>query len=278
MRLAALLVSLAPIVASPAGAQARPPIASAATDSLTITFLANEGVMLSSGDKKVLIDGLFLKYKTGFALPADSTQRALQQARPPFDGVDLILATHQHGDHFEPMPVAAHLRATPGATFLAAAQVIDSLRRYAPARDLTPARFLARTTREHARRRDVVNGVSVEQLGIPHGGGWRSRGLEHVAYIVELGGRRVLHLGDASLSDDVLAPFRLDTARIDVALVPAWLLTNEKERAALERWIKPRQIVGFHLGEGEEAGAIAAIRQAAPRAIVFSRSLEQRRW
>jgi L-ascorbate metabolism protein UlaG (beta-lactamase superfamily) len=270
-RLIALIASIIPALAH---AQSR----EANADSVTITYLANEGVMVSSGDRKVLIDGLFLKYKTGFALPADSTQRALAQARPPFDGVDLVLATHQHGDHFEPIPVAAHLHANPGASFLAAAQVIDSLRRYAPALDLPPARLLPRTTREHTRRRDIVNGIVVEQLGIPHGGGWRSRGLEHVAYIVELGGRRVLHVGDASLTDDVLASFRLDTARIDVALLPAWLLTNDKERAAVERWIKPRYVIGFHVGEGDEERAAAAIRAVMPRAITFTRSLEQRRF
>ena len=59
--------------------------------SVAITFLANEGVMLSSGTSKVLIDGLFLKYETGFAVPADSTLAALERARPPFDAVDLVL-------------------------------------------------------------------------------------------------------------------------------------------------------------------------------------------
>src|SRR5687768_3392502 len=99
-RLGALLLSLFAAIGR-AAAQAP---ATATSDGVTITFLANEGVMLSAGGKKVLIDGLFLKYQSGFALPADSTQRALQSARPPFDNVDLILATHRHGDHFHPAP------------------------------------------------------------------------------------------------------------------------------------------------------------------------------
>ena len=84
----------------------------AAQNGVAITFLANEGVMLSSGTTKVLIDGLFVKYETGFALPADSTRAALEAARAPFDAVDLILVTHHHGDHFHPAPVAAHLQGT----------------------------------------------------------------------------------------------------------------------------------------------------------------------
>jgi hypothetical protein len=63
----------------------------AARDEVTITFLANEGVMLSSGTRKVLIDALFLKYETGYAVPADSTRAALERARRS-------LAT-RHGPH-----------------------------------------------------------------------------------------------------------------------------------------------------------------------------------
>src|SRR5215216_4495556 len=105
-------------------------------ESLTITFLANEGVMLSAGGKKVLIDGLFLKYETGYAVPADSTQSALAAARAPFDGTNLVLVTHRHGDHFHPAPVAAHLRANTQATLVTSQQVIDSLRSHSGAAGL----------------------------------------------------------------------------------------------------------------------------------------------
>jgi L-ascorbate metabolism protein UlaG (beta-lactamase superfamily) len=66
---------------------------------VTVTFIANEGVMLSGGGRKVLIDALFERYSTGFALADDSTRAALAAARAPFDSVDLLLFTHRHGDH-----------------------------------------------------------------------------------------------------------------------------------------------------------------------------------
>jgi hypothetical protein len=100
----------------------------AQADGVSITFLANEGVLLSGGGRKVLIDALFLRYGAEYALPPDSTQRALQAARSPFELVDLILVTHRHGDHFHPEPVAAHLQANPRAHLVTSQQVIDSLR------------------------------------------------------------------------------------------------------------------------------------------------------
>jgi L-ascorbate metabolism protein UlaG (beta-lactamase superfamily) len=245
---------------------------------VTITFLANEGVMLSAGDKKVLIDGLFLKYETNFALPDDSTQSALQRARAPFDGVNVVLVTHHHGDHFHPAPVVAHFRANPRATLVTSQQVIDSVRGRLAPNDVLASRFLPRTMKARTRRRETINGITVELLGIPHGGGWRSRRIEHLVYIVDIGGRRVLHTGDADLTEKVLAPFRLDTARIDVALVPAGVLKERTGRAVIERWIRPRQVVGFHVPVSAESTWPQEVRAVMPSAVTFTRSRDTRHW
>ncbi len=244
---------------------------------MSITFLANEGVLLSAGDKQVLIDALFQKYETGYAVPADSTRAALERAQQPFDSVDLILVTHRHGDHFHPAPVVAHMQANSGATLVTSAQVIDSLRGRLPAGDRLTPRLLARTTAPGLRTREVVNGITVELLGLPHGG-FRHRAVEHLAYIVDLGGRRVLHVGDAGFDEDDVARFRLDTARIDVALLPQWIVTSNQGQRVIERWIRPKQVVAFHVGEDDVDSAPRAVRAAMPTAITFTRSLETRTW
>lgn len=238
---------------------------------VSVTFLANEGVMLSADGKKVLIDALFLKYGRGYAVPADSTLGKLQSARPPFDSVDLVLVTHRHGDHFHPAPVTAHLRANSRATVVTSQQVLDSLRGYAPARALPAGRLLSRTMRPGARRREVIAGITVELLGLPHGG---HPHVQHVGYIVELGGRRVLHVGDSDFSEEAFAPLRLDTARIDVALLPYWAVVSRNDRRVIERWIRPRQVVAFHVGERDAAKTEREVRAAIPGAVTFVRSLE----
>jgi L-ascorbate metabolism protein UlaG (beta-lactamase superfamily) len=273
VRRALLAVAAAALALAPARPQTP-----TSQDGVTITFLANEGVMLSSGTRKVLIDALFERYEDGYAVPADSTRDALARARAPFDAVTLVLVTHRHGDHFHPAPVAAHLRANPRATLLTSRQVIDSLRRHAPARDLPAARLVARTTPPGARRREVVGGVAVELLGLPHTGRWRHRGVEHLGYVVELGGRRVLHVGDTDIGEDAFAPFRLDTSRVDVALLPSWMVTSREGREVIARWIRPRHVVAFHVGESETERVAGEVRAAMPQAVTLTRSLEARRW
>ena len=244
---------------------------------VTVTFLANEGVMLSSGSQKVLIDALFEKYETGYALPAESTRAALQRGATPFDSVDLILVTHRHGDHFHPAPVVNHLLANRQATLVTSAQVIDSLRgRLPPGHRLAP-RIVSRTLTQRVRRRESVNGITIDILGLPHGGR-RHRSVAHLGYVVHLGGRRVLHVGDTDIAEEAFAPFRLDTARIDVALLPQWMVTSDEGRRTIERWIKPRHVVAFHVGEGQGEKATREVHAAMPAALTFSRSLETRRW
>jgi L-ascorbate metabolism protein UlaG (beta-lactamase superfamily) len=242
------------------------------SDGVTITFLANEGVMLSSGTRKVLIDALFLKYERGYATPAESTQASLEAARAPFDSVDVVLVTHRHGDHFHPAPVTAHLQANPRATLLASQQVLDSLRGRVPAGSALASRVLARTTAPNVRRREVVNGVPVEVLGLVH------HDLEHLGYIVDIGGRRVLHVGDTDDGSASFPAFRLDTARIDVALLPYWMVMSAEGRRMVDRWIRPKHVVAFHVGVSEGARAARDVARAFPEAVVFSRSLESRRF
>ena len=272
----ALLVSVAAFGAM--GSGALPEIeAQGRTDGVTITFLANEGVMLSSGGQKVLIDALFLKYGPGYAVPADSTLASLQGARIPFDSVDVILVTHRHGDHFHPVPMAAHLRANPRATLLTSQQVIDSLSGQLSAAELRSPRIVSRTTAPGMRRRESVAGITVELLGLPHAA-TRHRIVEHLGYVVEIGGRRVLHVGDTDVTEANFAAFRLDTARIDVALIPNWVVTTDEGRRVIERWIRPRQVVAVHVGTADADRTIRDVRSAMPNAVTFARSLEIRRW
>ena len=268
-RMVVLLALLASAgVPSQTQAQARQP-------GVTVTFLANEGVLLAAGGRKVLIDALFEKYKTGFALPADSTRAALAAARAPFNDVDAVLFTHYHGDHFHPAPLAAHMRANPRAILLASGQVIDSLQGRLSAGDPSSDRFRARSLARGAKQREVVNGISIDVLGLPHGG---RQDVQHLGFIVELGGRRVLHLGDADFNAQTFAALRLDTMRIDVALVPDWALLDEQSRQIVQRWIRPRQIVAIHVMDGEGARVAGAVRRVLPRAVTFARPLETRTW
>ena len=78
---------------------------------VTITYVCNAGFILETGDYKILVDALF--QREDFCDP-QLTPR-MRAALPPFDGADLVLVSHKHGDHFDPQIVGEYLSLTPGA-------------------------------------------------------------------------------------------------------------------------------------------------------------------
>ena len=124
------------------------------------------------------------------------------------------------------------------------------------------------------RRRLTVNGITLDVLGISHGTG-RHLAVQHLGYLVELDGVRILHLGDSWVEDDTFKPFRLDTMRVDVALVPSWLLRNDETREVIVRDIRPRKVMAIHLGRDDEAQVTREVHQVMPSAIILSRPLQR---
>ena len=79
-------------------------------ESVTVTLVANAGVLLTYHGRKILIDGLYMVLDSAFSdLPTDTIQ-SLRLNRAPFDGVDYILFTHEHSDHFSAAMVQAYLQ------------------------------------------------------------------------------------------------------------------------------------------------------------------------
>src|SRR5215204_6090216 len=96
-----------------------------AAASIEVRYIANEGVLVSSPDKRILIDGLHRRYKDDYAFLPDAEREKIESARPPFDKVDLVLVSHMHGDHFHPESLGLYLKNNTKALFASSQQVVD---------------------------------------------------------------------------------------------------------------------------------------------------------
>src|SRR5687768_9408924 len=74
--------------------------AAPSTGELAITYVANEGVLLESDGVRVLIDALVRPNSLHYAVLPDGPREAIETAVPPWEGIDLILVSHMHVDHF----------------------------------------------------------------------------------------------------------------------------------------------------------------------------------
>lgn len=269
--------------ATPASAISEPQAATAKTAAgvLEVTYLANEGFMLAGGGRKVLIDALFHESNGNYAAPSPATRELLEQARAPFADVDAAFATHYHYDHFEAGVVAAHLIHNPQAFFFSTNQAADKLRATAQF-DAFKTRVVAALPKEGERVHSGHRGIYVQLLNIHHG---RSRPVENLGFIVELAGKRVLHIGDSEAEPAVFQQYEVVKDRIDVALLPFWYLLDDNFKRVVREQIQPRHIVVMHIEQDTPLNRLrggswqkkwSQIKAEFPNAVYFEKELEKK--
>ena len=225
-------------------------------------YIANEGVMVSDGETKILFDPLFPNTYGQYLLPTEEMKRAMFDGEAPFDDVDAIFISHYHGDHFSPEEIYELMEAQADIRLYAPNQAIVAMR--AAASDSGASVF------------DRVNSVSlgfndspvsfdgenlfVEAVRIPHSG-WPMSMLdvENIAWRVTLDDNStVLHLGDSDPNDD---HFAIDAdyweqRAPNLALPPYWFLSTTAGRSILDNRIKPQRSVGIHVPDTISADPI----------------------
>jgi L-ascorbate metabolism protein UlaG (beta-lactamase superfamily) len=243
-----------------------------------VTYIANEGFCLEGGGKKILIDALLDEGLPGYAGVPDSMRPALEGAEAPFDGVDLLLATHHHGDHFGPQAVSRHLRASPGVQFVSTPQSMEALKKTLGNGPLILERAQAVEPEEGESVRLQVNGIEVQVLNLHHGRR-RRPAVQNNGYLVRIGGLKILHMGDTEATAEDFRPYALAAEKIDIAFVPVWFLSTEEWLQVVRDEIKPRHIVVMHIpardapegffGEGSYEKEIRAIKEEFPAAVIL---------
>lgn len=126
-----------------------------------ITYVGNEGFLIAVGDKKILVDALFQTFPPSPTLSPEVVE-LMQNARPPFDDVDLVLATHSHHDHFHAGMVWQHLQNNPQALFVSTREAVDLLPWDSEAADELRDRIIPIQLRARGRRQLAVNGIGLE--------------------------------------------------------------------------------------------------------------------
>lgn len=274
MRALSLLLALAACRAAPPPASSPAAPASAAGD-LAITYVANEGVLLESDGVRVLIDALLRPNSLEYAVLPDAPREAIETAVPPWEGIDLILVSHMHVDHFHAEAVGRHLARAAGARLVSSEEVVGLVESgfadWGSVRDRTQRVAWAVGRKETVR----AGGATVTFVGLSHGGG-RVASVQNFGQLVELGRWKVFHGGDAVPSEENFAGSGLAARGIDVALLPWWHIASDEALGVVRKHIAPKRIVLIHVAPAEEAQVEGLIRERAPDAVMFRRMLEDR--
>jgi L-ascorbate metabolism protein UlaG (beta-lactamase superfamily) len=205
---------------------------------VTVTYLANEGVMIDCAGQKVLIDALFRDSVEDYMRHSPEQQERLETGKAPFDGVRLALATHYHLDHWDAGAISRFLHNNPGAVFASTPEATAML-----PYDLR-TRVRALRPKPGSPAQVAAEGATAQAFRLGHDH------TPNLGYRISICGKTLAHLGDGDVSDASFATL-MQAGPVDVAMVPFWWFLESTSVKFITQLWKPRQAIAFHLGKND---------------------------
>ncbi|PHR57686.1 MAG: hypothetical protein COA43_11765 [Robiginitomaculum sp.] len=220
------------------------------------TYLANEAILISQGDVKVLFDPFF---PTGFGtyLEVPSAMKAkIMAGAAPFDSVDAVFVSHVHPDHFDVSDMVKYMKAHPSVHLFISAQGVEMMQSEMEDGDAkADAEIFKRITGFALKYKDApqsktVGKIKVDVVRIPHAG-WPSRAdVSNLVFRVTLdNGVTVMHMGDADADDTHFKPHNAhwQARNTDRAFPPYWFFGSEVGNTILTTRINAKASTGIHV-------------------------------
>lgn len=219
---------------------------------VTITRLANEGVIIDDGETRIMIDGLVVEqYALYGGLPPELAQN-FSTATGIFADIDLALASHKHHDHNQPQFACDFLKASTGTKLVTSIQVIELIRERCRPLVRTSSRVGAIDPQYSKPVMLPVGSAEVEVFLLSHGTGKYAK-LQNFGHLVRMGGVNILHIGDAAMNPADFATALADNPNIDVALIPFWFFQPGPGMAVVERYMDAPNKIALHIPPNEMA-------------------------
>lgn len=243
---------------------------------LGLVWLGQAGFAVRGGGVTALVDP--------FLSPHPKRRYESALAPTAAEGVDVVLCTHEHIDHFDADSIPAIAAASPGAVFVVPTPIVDMVTEAG----IAPDRVLGAQPGEPLA---LPGGLTVHAVPARHGvtmedaygfGEGLSGGLiRFLGYVLDLDGVRLYHAGDTihyEGMEDRLRPFDLDVALLPVngrhAEREARGIVgnlNEREAAWLADAMGARTLVPMHhdlfVGNLGSSGAVVHAAEEEGRAI-----------
>ena len=244
---------------------------------ITLTKLANEGVIISAGETRVMIDGMVIEpYSVYGGLPAAAKTQYFQ-ASGDFAGIDLALVSHRHHEHNQPEYACTFLQASPATELHTSGQVIGLIREKCRS-------FISGNPRVHEidpqygdPRVIEVPGARVTAFRLSHGTRKKAR-IQNFGHLVEIGGMTVLHIGDAAMQPDDFERAGLGQSTPDIAMIPFLFFQPGPGAALIETYLDAPVKIAVHIPPGEMEEVRSYMAESYPRVLIFERPLEQLRF
>ena len=236
-----------------------------------MTFINNSGFLITVGDRSILIDALYDTDSPRLDPPEEVLQRAVN-AKPPFDQIDLVIATHSHPDHFSADLVRRHLRNNEMAVFVSSPEAVRQIKQ---AGDDFDGRLIAVDLEPRGSSHLSINGIELDCLHITHG----YAAMLNIGVVITVGDYTFFHSGDMSIdsmAEDAvsladLQGYGLHQKEIDLAILNIYTFSVDEGVTLIENGIQARYVSPMHYPYQYPP---TSVEENFPNAVVFRDTLE----
>lgn len=213
-------------------------------DEIRITLLANAGVLIQWRETRILVDGIHRNTHAPFSGLSQQVFSDLLRGANGLGGIQHLLYTHGHIDHFTAEENVRYLRQHPAWTLMLPEQVLlehpDFLEQVtAHCGDIQRLR-----TGQAVTTCDLTEHVRVQAIHTAHAGREFSS-VQHVCYLLRLGDRSLLLLSDSACSRESFSS--LGSEPIDGVLANPLFLNQSEGRLILSEILCPAKLIVYHI-------------------------------
>ena len=241
-----------------------------------ITYISNDGFLIASRTKKVVVDSL-IENPWGYSNTPDKVFDDMVTARPPFDRIDLLLFSHAHRDHFEPEMAIKVLMGHPETILVGNEIVYKELQETAGKNFKKISQQVKNINPEWGTIvAETINGVDLKIFPVNHG--MPERPYVTLAFLLDMDEVKVLHLGDiyAPSNEEYFRTFQLQKLDIDVAFIDPFFLLDKIGQQIAKEFIQSKQIILMHMRDNEVGRYARFVKNHFTNINVFWESLEQK--
>lgn len=245
-----------------------------ASADLVITQLANEGVMITDGETRILIDAMVVESYSIYGGLTPEAVPLFEQLSGPFSDIDLLLVSHRHHDHNQPRFACQFMQESVHTVLLASSQVLGLMRE--KCREFvtsSPRVQLVDPDYEQTYTMELEQG-SISVFPLSHGSGKYAR-LQNHGHLIEIGGMSVLHIGDAAMNAADFIRAGLNEIEVDVALIPFWYFQPGPGSELVSQFMDASYKMAVHIPPGEMQEVEEYMAENFPRVIILSKPLDR---
>ncbi len=238
---------------------------------VTVTYLGNDGVLVSDGEESVILDGIGDFGNNPWINVPIATQNQILSSSPPFDHIVAVTISHGHSDHFNIAPVTGFINQNDGVVLF----VPQDTRNFFPGLASRIDQTILPRFGSSSRQVGDVNIITVETRHFNQFDFDFSADENH-AYVVEMSGKRIIHMGDIDYASDNFQAIRDSfEGDVDAVILPMFnTMLSQANANLVQQYFPEATVIAAHVRSGNQ-NDLNNIQQFYPEAVVFTQPLTE---